>query len=91
MLSADELNEWDEPGPRGMILTLIPAYGRDYTSAKDAHQAFLQGQDFSLQPSGVYTSIRDIPHLQRQHNIEAIHIKYKRRTRTHAIPLWTLR
>ena len=38
---------------------VTPAYGRDYKSAKEAHDAFLGGKDFTLQPDGVYCSIRD--------------------------------
>lgn len=46
------------------FLELLPAYGRDYASAKDAKQAFLAGQDFKFASpfppyAGRYCSFRD--------------------------------
>lgn len=43
-------------------MTLTPVYGRDYTSASKAKQAFIDGQDFrinDLDKRGTYCSIRD--------------------------------
>lgn len=43
-------------------LTISPAFGRDYKSAKDAKEAFLSGKDFkmeSLVAGGQYCSVRD--------------------------------
>jgi hypothetical protein len=84
MLDADQINEWNhEP----MTLTLLPAYGRDYPSAKHAHADWMQGKDFRLEPSGVYTSIRDLEALRRLHNVEYIAIRFKNLSRTHVIKI----
>lgn len=43
-------------------LTVSPAYGRDYKSAKDAKSDFLGGKDFrmeSIGQGGTYCSLRD--------------------------------
>lgn len=37
-----------------------PAYGRVYNSVKEVTEAFESGKDFTLQPSGLYFSIRDM-------------------------------
>lgn len=44
--------------------TLLPAYGRDYKSAKEAKAAYIQGSDFILNDitspwNGKYCSCRD--------------------------------
>lgn len=36
-----------------------PAYGRDYSTSREAQKAFLAGADFILQPQGCYCSVRD--------------------------------
>ena len=41
--------------------TLVPAYGRDYKSAKAVLTDFNTGKDFALQPSGRYASKKDLP------------------------------
>ena len=46
------------------MLTLVPAYGRDYKSAKEVQAAWDAGKDFricdiSSPYDGAYTSIRD--------------------------------
>ena len=41
--------------------TLIPAYGRDYKSAKEVRADLNAGKDFQLQPSGQHCSLRDFP------------------------------
>lgn len=60
-----------------MILTLTPAYSRDYKSAKAATADWTAGKDFHIEPSGVYTSIRDIEHLREEYNLQYLHIRYK--------------
>ena len=43
-------------------MVLIPAYGRDYETAEEAKQAFLNGQDFKqmgMGSRGTYASVRD--------------------------------
>ena len=40
------------------MITLIPAYGRDYKSAKAALADWASGKDFQI-AGGPYTSIRD--------------------------------
>lgn len=43
---ASRLDKW--------VLTIIPAYGRDYASAAAAHAAWLSGSDFKLPHGGPY-------------------------------------
>jgi len=48
------------------MITLVPAYGRDYTSASYVYQAWKAGKDFriadvSSQYNGKMCSIRDFP------------------------------
>jgi hypothetical protein len=43
-----------------MTLTLRPAFGRDYKTADEARKGWASGHDFALEPSGSYTSIRDM-------------------------------
>lgn len=38
---------------------ITPAYGRDYKSAKEVKQAFLDGKDFLLQPENLPCGISD--------------------------------
>lgn len=38
---------------------ILPAYGRDYSSARAAKQAFWAGHDFQLAQTGQYCSMRD--------------------------------
>jgi len=50
------------------MTTLTPAYGRDYTNAKDAKDAWIKGKDWQIADvshayDGKYTSIRDVEHL----------------------------
>jgi len=50
------------------MTTLTPAYGRDYTNAKDARDAWIKGKDWRIADvthayDGKYTSIRDVEHL----------------------------
>ena len=40
-------------------LSLLPAYGRDYRSAKDAKESFLSGKDWIDSASGSYCSVSD--------------------------------
>ncbi len=43
-------------------VTLVPAYGRDYNSAKEAREDFLKGKDFevaSVVHGSGYCSVRD--------------------------------
>ena len=41
-------------------VTVTPAYGRDYKSKREAKEAWLEGKDFQVQPSGQYCS-KDSP------------------------------
>jgi hypothetical protein len=40
-------------------VTVAPAYGRDYKSAKAAREDWDSGKDFKLLPQGCYCSKRD--------------------------------
>lgn len=44
-------------------LVLIPAYGRQYSTAEAARRDWEDGKDFKV-PKGSYTSIRDLLPLQ---------------------------
>lgn len=68
-----------------MILTLTPAYGRDYKTKAEAEAAWTSGKDFQIQPSGVYTSIRDLPQLISECNIRWINIRYRALSRVAVI------
>ena len=50
----------------GSPVTLIPAYGRMYTSSESMYIDWLNGKDFSIWPNGPYCSIRDIEELSRE-------------------------
>lgn len=59
-------------------MTLVPAYGRDYKSAKAAQESYLSGQDWrvadiSSQWNGSYCSCRDFVGKQVQ-------LRYKKLT-----------
>ena len=47
------------------IIVLIPAYGRDYKSAKEVKAALFSGKDFRIESigpnAGRYCSLRDFP------------------------------
>lgn len=60
-------------------MALIPAYGRDYKSAKEAVEAYLSGVDFILadvssEYHGRYCSCRDFPN-------QAMELRYKKLSR----------
>jgi len=51
------------------LLTVVPAYGRDYKSGKAACEDWETGKDFlisdiSSRYNGKYVSIRDVPQVQ---------------------------
>ena len=45
------------------LMTISPAYGRDYTSGREAVAALKAGKDFVLQPQGVYVGLEEIKDL----------------------------
>lgn len=53
---ASRLDKW--------VLTVIPAYGRDYTSAAAAVAAWDSGKDFKLPCGGPYVSKREMSALK---------------------------
>ena len=60
-------------------ITLVPAYGRDYTSKEKAKQAFEDGKDWVISDisnpyNGSYCSIRDIDGYQ-------VKLRYMKRER----------
>ena len=62
-----------------MILPIIPAYGRDYKSAKDAIADWEAGKDFiQMSPfiNGTYLSKRDLESLKKDHGVTALNIRY---------------
>lgn len=61
---------------------LVPAYGRDYKSKKEAEDSFYAGQDFRVADisspfDGTYCSVRDFK------KGEEISIRYKKLTQKH--------
>lgn len=73
-------------GPQPMILTVIPAYGRDYTSKKEVEAAWRAGKDFQDPPSGAYFNIKDLPELQAE-GYKWLNIRYKSLSQVHVIKL----
>lgn len=67
-----------------MILTATPAYGRDYTSRREAQAAWARGDDFQAQPCGRYFSIRDLSSLREQ-GVRWINLRYKCLSQVHVI------
>ena len=57
------------------MITLVPAYGRDYKSAKAAEADWQAGKDFQI-AHGPYTSIRDKASLVDMYG--GISIRYDR-------------
>jgi hypothetical protein len=62
-------------------ITLVPAYGRDYKSAKEVMADWKEGKDFQIcdfshPDDGRYTSIRD---WDNEHST-VLNIRYKRLT-----------
>lgn len=60
-------------------MTLMPSYGRDYNSAKDAEHAFREGKDFTIADvsspwCGKQCSIRDLKG-------KTVTLRYKRLTK----------
>lgn len=56
--------------------TLRPAYGRDYPTAKDCVDAFIEGKDFQLAATGQYTSSREMP----RYDVYMATLRYNRLT-----------
>ena len=73
-----------------MILTLTPAYGRDYRSPKEATADWTAGKDFQIADIGPdcdrYISVRDLETL-RAEGYRNINIRYKCLSRVCAIKL----
>ncbi len=62
------------------MLTLIPAYGRDYKSQAEVHKDWDDGKDFKIADisckwDGSYTSIRDMAG-----NYDRVKIRYNKLT-----------
>lgn len=64
-------------------LTVVPAYGRDYKSAKELRADLIGGKDFRIESfgrSGQYFSVRDLSSMQRE-GITTLNIRYNRLTK----------
>jgi hypothetical protein len=69
-------------------LTLVPAYGRDYSSKKALITDWEAGKDFmamDLHSSG-YTSIRDATAF-KEDGITHLHFRYNKQTLVHVVKL----
>jgi hypothetical protein len=73
-----------------MILTLTPAYGRDYPNSTAAQQAWADGADFQIAnigpDCGRYTSVRDLPAL-RAEGYRWLNIRFKSLTHVAVVKL----
>ena len=58
----------------GSIGTLVPAYGRDYKSAKDVKADWEANKDFQVNITGQYVNKEQVP------KGETVTIRYKRLT-----------
>jgi hypothetical protein len=54
----------------------VPAYGRDYKTAKEVREAWANGRDFRIMPSGQYINKSDAD----KYNV-AVQLRYDRRTK----------
>lgn len=70
-----------------MILTLTPALGRDYKTQAEVRKAWASGQDFRLEPSGVYISIRDLSLPHWNEPITGLQFRYNKLSRTFYLAL----
>lgn len=65
-----------------MNLVLTPAFGVDYKSKNDVFAAWAAGKDFRLEPSGKYTSVRDLEPMRKAgFVIEGIQFRYHNKAR----------
>ncbi len=48
-------------------ITLLPAYGRSYSTIMQVEQAWHKGADFQMGVGGPYCSIRDMIALKREY------------------------
>lgn len=73
-------------------LTLIPAYGRDYTSKSELAAAWQAGQDFyaagfpEVRGNTGYTSIRDLDWF-KQSGVTHLHFRYNKQRQVHVVKL----
>jgi len=58
------------------IITLFPAYGREYRSRKAILADWNSGKDFELSPSGVKINIRDLEKFRELYNTQYLHFRY---------------
>jgi hypothetical protein len=67
------------------IMAVVPAYGRDYKTAKEAKEAFLSGKDFILKD---ITSRWDgKPCSCRDFRGEIVEVRYNKRQRLTMVPV----
>jgi|2_EtaG_2_1085320.scaffolds.fasta_scaffold31506_2 hypothetical protein len=59
-------------------IVLLPAYGRDYTSATDAEFAFLSNRDFMCELSGKYANLSDLKNLLP--SVQHAKLRYNKRS-----------
>jgi hypothetical protein len=69
-----------------MILTVTPAYGRDYNSKKEVEAAWRAGKDFQEAPKGAYLNIQDLPDLTTQ-GYKWLNIRYNSLSQVHVIKI----
>lgn len=58
--------------------TVLPAYGRDYTSAKAVKEAWERGDDFKDARTGLYMSKRDVANEPADVHIEVRYAKLRK-------------
>ena len=75
---ANRLDKW--------VLTLVPVYGRDYASDKEAMEAWLWGKDFRVMAGGPFLSRRDT-RLIKVDGFTHVNIRYSKQERNVEIEL----
>lgn len=66
-------------------LTVIPAYGRDYTSEADVLAAWEGNKDFKI-PDGPYINKPDFEHYAEMYGHTGVRIRYAKLSRVARIP-----
>ena len=75
---ANRLDKW--------VLTVVPAYGRDYASAVDAKAAWLSGKDFKLPNGGPYLGLHETATIKSD-GFTHVNIRYSKQEKNIEIEL----
>lgn len=67
------------------VITLIPAYGREYKTLESMLADWKAGKDFRVGTSGPYCSVRDLDHMKRIYWAEDIVLCERRHSLAHTV------